>query len=73
MSLSSVPHNCYCEALIFYAAVPTAEVCVFSLSLLFSCPGDLAREGTLSFVFFTLFSLLFLCARLELDSFILCM
>jgi len=35
------------------------EVYIFFLSLVLSCPGDLAREGTLSSVFFILFSLLF--------------
>lgn len=32
------------------------EFYTFSLSLVLSCPGDLARERTLSSVFFTLFS-----------------
>lgn len=35
------------------------EFYIFSLSLVLSCPGDLARKRTLSSVFFILFSLLF--------------
>ena len=54
---SSVPHSCYCKCLILSVQLSLyPEVYIFFLSLVLSCPGDLARETTLSSVFFILFS-----------------